>query len=84
MTINLVGQTFGKLVVTEKLPAQYYLCRCACGSITKAHYNHLRYRRVKSCGCSMLDYQQLAIQRNAVAKAKRAMRLSGESRCGAG
>lgn len=72
--INLVGQTFGKLVVTEKLPSQYYLCRCACGSITKAHYSNLRYRRVKSCGCSMVYYQELTMQRNAAAKAQRALR----------
>jgi len=75
VAINLVGQTFGKLSVTEKLPSQYYLCRCACGSITKAHYNNLRYRRVRSCGCAMIDYMALTIQRNEAMKAQRAMRV---------
>lgn len=66
MAINLVGQTFGRLLVTEQLPAQYYLCRCECGAVTKAHYNNLRYRRVKSCGCSMAYYQALTAQQNKV------------------
>lgn len=74
MTINLVGQAFGKLVVNEKLPAQYYLCQCSCGSVTKVHYNNLRYRRVKSCGCSREEHLQQTLEKNLRAKAMREQR----------
>lgn len=79
MTINLEGQIFGRLVVTEKLQDRYYLCQCRCGSVTKVHYNNLRYRRVKSCGCGRLYYQALAVQYNQAAQLKRDVRNRAHS-----
>lgn len=53
---NLVGQQFGRLKVLERVDAQnkkavYWRCLCKCGNETVVRSDHLRYGKVKSCGC---------------------------------
>jgi hypothetical protein len=55
--IDLMGQRFGKLTVTEKLGlnahrGMMWLCVCDCGGYTKAQTSDLRKGKVRSCGCS--------------------------------
>ena len=53
--LNLLGQTFGKLKVIEKLPSKsgktYWLCECECGNKTEVQTCHLRNGSISSCGC---------------------------------
>lgn len=55
MTPNLLGQTFGRLVVIEKAPSlkgqPRWLCRCVCGQQKAVHASALRKGQTKSCGC---------------------------------
>ena len=54
---DLVGQTFGRLRVTERLGAKegqkqvYWRAKCECGNFTTAHTYTLRSGEVLSCGC---------------------------------
>lgn len=55
-SINLIGQTFGQLIVLEEIKsttlyARKYLCRCSCGNLTEVFQNKLRQGITKSCGC---------------------------------
>jgi hypothetical protein len=55
-TLNLVGQTFGKLTVISlhgKTRFRYniWLCKCECGGIKTATTNDLRRGDTRSCGC---------------------------------
>ena len=58
--IDLTGQQFGRLVVTERAEnsakgeAQWY-CLCVCGNETRVPTRHLRGGNTKSCGCSNRD-----------------------------
>lgn len=53
---DLIGERFGKLVVTEKLGAiggkMMWRLSCDCGGKTKANTTDLRRGKVRSCGCS--------------------------------
>jgi hypothetical protein len=54
--MSLRGQRFGRLVVIrffrkKKDCSAEFLCRCDCGGKKVAHYTHLKYGTVKSCGC---------------------------------
>lgn len=53
--IELVGQRFGRLEVTKKLPntkwCVYWECRCDCGSIKQVDGKALRRGSTRSCGC---------------------------------
>jgi hypothetical protein len=53
--IDLKGQEFGKLLVTEFSHTQkhkaYWKCKCACGTEKAIHTNDLRSGKVVSCGC---------------------------------
>ena len=54
--IDLIGQRFGKLVVTERVTSSLnkhvrWICRCDCGETIEAEGYHLRRGSVRSCGC---------------------------------
>jgi hypothetical protein len=56
MTLPLVGEQYGRLVVVAELPrarryVRRFLCRCACGNTTEANFGNLRSGRIQSCGC---------------------------------
>jgi uncharacterized protein (DUF4415 family) len=46
----IIGKTFGKLTVTEKISRSKYLCQCECGNSMKVHSYQLKNGSVKSCG----------------------------------
>lgn len=46
---DIVGQRFGRLRVTKRLPGSIALCVCDCGTVTKVGVGHLD--KAKSCGC---------------------------------
>lgn len=52
---NLVGNTYGSLIATERLTIKrraYYVCLCVCGNKTTIEGNKLSSSLTKSCGCS--------------------------------
>lgn len=54
--IDLVGQRFGRLTVSERIGSSkrretVWLCICDCGNRTTKTTNKLRSGHVKSCGC---------------------------------
>lgn len=54
--IDLIGQRFGRLIVTENLAEKRYneeawACKCDCGKETIATRSQLTGGRKKSCGC---------------------------------
>lgn len=55
--IDLVGERYGRLVVTKHLGKlkdyrhHFWECVCDCGAVTKASSNNLRMGRMQSCGC---------------------------------
>lgn len=56
MLNDLTGQTFGKLVVTERAENNRqgqarWQCACACGGTATVRATHLRGGRTTSCGC---------------------------------
>src|SRR5439155_24655596 len=52
---DLVGQTFGSLVVESRAAnigkQVAFLCRCVCGTHTVISAGHLKSDSTKSCGC---------------------------------
>lgn len=51
---NLVGMSFGRLLVVEKVPSgrqTLWLCRCQCGKTCLPSSSNLVSGRTKSCGC---------------------------------
>ena len=53
---NLVGQTFGKLLVIERTEKRHnraiiYKCQCECGNIIETSSSYLRNGDTQSCGC---------------------------------
>lgn len=60
MEILIVGQRFGKLLVTKKLDERrwghrVYECLCDCGKVTKSISQQLREGTKKSCGCGVRE-----------------------------
>lgn len=55
MTLNLIGQTYGRLTVTSRTTppgeSPFWVCACSCGSKTIVPSNSLRTGNTKSCGC---------------------------------
>jgi hypothetical protein len=53
--LNLTGQTFGRLMVLDRVPtergASLWRCECTCGQISRKHGGDLLRGRVRSCGC---------------------------------
>lgn len=59
--INLIGQTFGRLLVTgehgrDKFQKKLWICMCKDGNIVYANTNVLRKGAIKSCGCLSRDH----------------------------
>lgn len=59
-TKPMIGKTFGRLTVLEKMYAKkgkgaYYKCQCSCGSIVIVQGAMLRSGNSKSCGCLAKD-----------------------------
>lgn len=57
LRVSLVGQRFGKVVVTKYLGSDshrngVYRCVCDCGKETDVYTNSLKRGHTKSCGCS--------------------------------
>lgn len=58
--VNLVGQTFSRLLVLEeygrdKEGRTLWKCQCSCGNIKIVSTKHLRNGSVQSCGCLMKE-----------------------------
>nr|DAU47960.1 MAG TPA: hypothetical protein [Caudoviricetes sp.] len=53
--IDLTNKTFGKLTVLNTFERRnkyiYWLCRCECGKQKYIRSDHIRYKKIKSCGC---------------------------------
>src|SRR5687768_17367489 len=57
--LDLVGQRFGRLTVTERLPKRIYggqpvafwRCQCECGGEIAVSTGNLRSANTASCGC---------------------------------
>lgn len=53
--IDLTNKTFGKLTVLNIFERRnkyiYWLCRCECGKQKYIRSDHIRYKKIKSCGC---------------------------------
>lgn len=53
--IDITGKTFGRLTVTEKNCQKgkyiYWYCLCSCGQTKMIRSDHIRYGKIKSCGC---------------------------------
>lgn len=64
--IDLIGQTFGYLIVTQLLPERdkwgqrLWLCACKCGKDKIASTNKLRSGELKSCGCFHKEQASIA------------------------
>ena len=53
--IDLTGQPFGRLTVLKRWPVKQgkhvlWLCRCSCQREVRVRSQHLRKKRIKSCG----------------------------------
>jgi hypothetical protein len=53
--IDLIGQSFGELVVMKRLPntekgSAQWLCSCSCGGEAKTSTSHLKSGHTQSCG----------------------------------
>jgi hypothetical protein len=65
LTIDLLGQRFGRLVVVKRAKNQdhdnhaYWECLCDCGSIIITSSKRLRNGTTKSCGCFRKDVLSL-------------------------
>lgn len=57
MTINIIGQTFGRWLVLEATAKRsrngtlYYLCKCICGNTKEVNRLYLTNGESTSCGC---------------------------------
>ncbi len=49
--IDLTGQRFGRLTVLEYRKANYWKCRCDCGTICEIRGYRMTAGITKSCGC---------------------------------
>ncbi len=65
MVKNMLGQRFGRLLVTEEHPERkvykngdthaQWVCKCDCGKVVVVPSKHLRQEITKSCGCLHID-----------------------------
>lgn len=62
--VNLVGVTFGRLVVLKRLEHHVtsggniigrWLCKCSCGNEKNVSTSSLKQGKTKSCGCWLID-----------------------------
>src|SRR5579859_1988548 len=64
MKNNLLGQSFGRLVViaaagVNKHRARLWLCRCICGREKTVPASALRMNHTRSCGCWKRDKRKI-------------------------
>ena len=64
--IDLVGNTYGRLTVIEKLEKfkrnrTYYRCKCSCGNETIVYGGSLSNGETKSCGCIVSEKNRVDI-----------------------
>lgn len=62
-SLNLIGQTFGRLTVIEQAPTVHYSqwrCRCTCGGEKVVSAKMLRGGWTKSCGCLRREHSRAA------------------------
>lgn len=73
-SIDLVGDTFGRLTVISKHEVQggvcFWDCVCSCGTITKVCTGHLRSGHTKSCGCLSSEVSRKLAYKNLAGKKK--------------
>ena len=54
-SIDITGERFGRLIALHKAytfnKCQYWECLCDCGKYKVVRKSHLRYGKIKSCGC---------------------------------
>lgn len=54
-TIDLIGETFGFLTVTNRAAHKskyaYWACKCTCGTVVVISSHNLRTGKTASCGC---------------------------------
>lgn len=67
--INLLGKTFGNLLVLRRIGSRnnksLWECQCSCGSLCNVTSDSLNCKKTKSCGCLKSQLQsQRAIKRN--------------------
>lgn len=52
---NIIGQTFGQLIVIDEAESKHglsqWVCKCSCGNTTTVSRNSLMKGTTKSCGC---------------------------------
>lgn len=51
LSFNLVGKSFGRWTVLERVPGNKWLCRCQCGTEREVYGTTLRNGLSASCGC---------------------------------
>ena len=69
-TIDILGQTFGRLTVIKKAPKRIrlteWVCRCECGNIVVVAGRSLRNGNTKSCGCLQRERARAAGGKNKI------------------
>lgn len=91
--LDLIGKSFGRLVVVSKLPSNKirssWLCKCSCGNMHEAAGRDLQSGGTTSCGCYRRElsaanwnkYRNLAIEKNTKHGQARKGGLTSEYRC---
>jgi hypothetical protein len=46
-----IGDLFGRMLVIDRLPESYVLCKCECGTIKPVYATNLTLGKIQSCGC---------------------------------
>jgi hypothetical protein len=68
--IDITGQRFGRLVVTEKATSgrknTRWKCACDCGNTTTVFKSALTCSKQKSCGCYMREISKVTQRKNSV------------------
>lgn len=70
----MIGKIVGRLTVIEKLPNKRLLVSCSCGVIKEVSEAHVRYERIKSCGC--IRREQVAKRNNIHGLSKHPLRTT--------
>lgn len=58
--INLIGDTYGRLLVIREENSvgyrRFFTCKCICNNVIKVSMSHLRTGHTTSCGCLSKEY----------------------------
>jgi hypothetical protein len=66
--INIIGQTFDRLLVRELLPDGKVLCECRCGRQTIKRRRHVVSGQIRSCGCLRSELMRSLVTRHGEAE----------------